>query len=241
MRSVVATALLLLPAVSSAQRVPIPNGRGPARPAPLPPQPPAVARELSYVRLPVSVESYPMVSRFETIGFSENGITSWTSFGMGTRADLRVTRLVSATLDMTSSVFGGPAQTQTVEIGTRLRPERNERRLYPFADVRMGYVHSYDGYFRPYDLADPYVGMSAGVGSRYSQGVGVVGGVGMEYALTRTLSLTASASTMRARMTTYRFTGAQPSSDRYRLTSYRYIAGLRFNPVRYLARQQGAR
>lgn len=233
-RAVVAMVLLLLPAVTDAQRIRLPRmGRGPARPAPLPPQIPTVARELAYRRLPLAVESYPLISHFESSGFAAGGAaSSWTSGGMGTRADYRVTRHLSATLDMTSSFLGGPALTQTVEAGTRLRPERSERRVYPFLDVRVGYVHAYDTYFRPIAFIDDSPSAPYGPGARYSQGVGAVGGVGLEYALTRTLSLTTAASVMRTRMTAYGYRGVRPANDRFSMTAYRYIAGLRYNPVR---------
>jgi len=235
-RSVVAIVLLLLPAVSDAQRVRLPRmGRGPARPTPLPPQPAVVSRALAYKRLPLSVESYPLISHFQAAGFVAPGVvTSWTSGGVGTRLDYRVARHVSATVDMTSSFFGGPARTQTLELGTRLRPERSERRLYPFIDVRAGYVSAYDSFMRPGDFADPFAPTLGGMGSRYSQGVGGVGGVGLEYALTRMISLTTAASAMRARMTTYNFRGVAPANASYLMTSYRYTLGIRFNPARLM-------
>src|SRR4051812_46933558 len=61
-RGLVAIALLLLPAGLSAQRngrLPRIFGRGPAQPAPLPPQAVPIARELSYRRSHMSFESYP--------------------------------------------------------------------------------------------------------------------------------------------------------------------------------------
>lgn len=235
-RSVVAIVLLLLPAVSDAQRVPLPRtGRGPARPAPLPPQPAVVSRALAYKRLPLSVESYPLISHFQAAGFVAQGVvTTWTSGGVGTRLDYRVARYVSATMDLTSSFFGGPARTQTLELGTRLRPERSEHRLYPFIDVRAGYMNAYDSFLRPGDFADPFGPTLGGLGSRNSHGVGGVGGVGLEYALTRMISVTTAASAMRARMTSYDFRGVRPGSNAYTMTSYRYTLGLRFNPVRLM-------
>lgn len=234
--AVVAIMLLLLPAESSAQRLRLPGaGRRPSPPE-LPPQAPTIARELSYRRLPMSVESYPMYSRVEASGFIGEGVnSSWTSFGAGTRADYRVTRHLSATMDLTSSFLGGPMVMETVEIGTRLRPERNDRRLYPFVDVRYGYAYAYHSYFQR--LGDP-LGASmprpAGYSSQYSYGFGGVGGAGVEYALTPTLSLTTAASVMRSRMTAHGFEGVRPTSDRYRMTGYRYMLGIRYNPVRFL-------
>ncbi|HYC53139.1 MAG TPA: hypothetical protein VEB19_18690 [Gemmatimonadaceae bacterium] len=237
MRITLAAFVLLLPLVPStgeAQRIPSRPRGGPARPTPTPELPPGIAREMNYRRLPVSVETYPMVSRVVTSGFEGGGVRGWTSFGMGTRADYRVMKYVSATLDMTSAMFGGPALTQTLELGTRFRPERNERRLYPFVDLRIAYVHAFDGMLRGLDFVDP-VTAPVGPGTSYSHGVATVAGGGLEYALTRTLSLTTSASQLHSRMHPYSLSGVQPD-DRvpYRLTSYRYTLGVRWNPVRFL-------
>ena len=236
-RSIVAAFILVLPflpATSDAQRIPTRTRRGPARPAPLPDLPPGVSREMSYRRLPVSVESYPLVARFVTDGFTNGGSRNWTSFGMGTRADYRVARYMSATFDMTSSIFGGPALAQTLELGTRFRPERNDRTVYPFLDFRIGYVHAFDGTLRSLDFIDP-VTSPAGPGSRYSHGFATVAGGGIEYALTTTLSLTTSATRLHSRMFPYGFSGVGSENNTpYRLTSYRYALGIRWNPVRFL-------
>jgi hypothetical protein len=154
---------------------------------------------------------------------------------MGTRADYRVTRQLSATLDLTSSFLGGPLVMETAEIGGRLRPERSERKLYPFVDLRVGYVYAYHSYFQPIgDVFESATPQPAAYGSRYSQGFGGVGGAGIEYALSRTLSLTTAASLMRNRMTAHGFRGNRPTNDKYAMTSYRYTIGIRYNPVRLI-------
>jgi hypothetical protein len=235
-RSLVPVLLLALPAfasVSDAQRIPPRTRGGPARPTPLPDLPPGVSREMAYKRLPMSIETYPMVARFETDAF-QGRATSWTSFGMGTRADYRVTRFMSATFDMTSSIFGGPALAQTMELGTRFRPERREHSVYPFLDLRVGYVHAFDGTLRSMDFIDP-ITSPAGPEARYSHGFATVAGGGLEVALTRTLSLTTGASRLHSRMRPYGYAGAQPDNRTpYSLTSYRYTVGVRWNPVRFL-------
>jgi hypothetical protein len=233
-RALLAILVLLLPAASSAQRLPMPGtGRARPRPADLPPQPPAVARALAYRRLPLSVESYPLLSRIETSGFTGDGMApSWTSFGMGTRADYRITRYLSATMDVTSSFVGGPVVMETAEIGTRLRPERNDRRVYPFLDARVGYSYAQHRFFQAFDpFASP---ASLAHGGRYSSGFGALGGAGMEVALTTRFSLTTAASVMHSRMTAYGFEGTRPTRDTYRMISYRYTLGIRYNPVRLI-------
>jgi hypothetical protein len=233
--AIVALALLLLPNDSSAQRMRLPGARRP-RPAELPPQAPGVAREMQYVRLPLSFESYPLVSRIEASGFMGDGVSSsWTSFGMGTRADYRVSRFLSATLDMTSSFNGGPMVMETAELGARMRPDRNERRLYPFVDARVGYAYAYHSYYRPIgDVIDGSNALPLGYGSRFSHGLGAVGGAGMEIAITTRFSMTTAASIMRNHMTAQGFQGNRPTRDRFWMTSYRYMLGVRYNPVRMI-------
>ncbi|MFN2564115.1 MAG: hypothetical protein ABR499_03800 [Gemmatimonadaceae bacterium] len=233
-RTVLALVALLLPTGLSAQRLPLPGTgrRGPARPAPLPPQPEPIARNLAYKRLRLSVESYPLISYVRSPEFT---ISDWTSFGTGTRADYRVARHVSVTLDLTSSFVGGPADVHTAELGTRLGSERSERTLYRFVDVRVGYVRSHGSSY--FDATWGEYGsptMPDGGGFHYSSGFGGVGGVGMEYALTRTLSLTTAASAMRNRMTTRTLVGADRGERSYTMTLYRYTLGIRYNPVRVI-------
>jgi hypothetical protein len=234
-RAAIALIVLLLPAEVSAQRLRVPGARRP-RPSELPPQAPGIAREMEYKRLRFSVESYPLVSRVQSSGFIGDGVaSSWTSAGAGTRLDYRLAPNLAATMDLTSSFIGGPLVMETAEIGTRLRPDRSERRFYPFVDVRFGYAYAYHTYFRPIgDLFGSVNTQPALYGSRYSQGFGTVAGAGAEYALTRRFSLTAGASAMRNRMTAYGYDGVQPSSTRYRMTVYRYTAGIRYNPVRLI-------
>lgn len=226
-RAVIVIAALLLPGGLSAQSIP-PLGtgkRGPARPAPLPRQPEPIARNLAYKRLRLSVEGYPLVSYVRSPALAADGPASgWTSLGMGTRADYRLSRHVSATLDLTSTFGGGPADVHTAEIGTRLSSERSGRTLYRFVDLRVGYVSSSRSEFGA--IGDGGIG--------YSDGFGALAGVGVEYALTRTLSLTTAASLMRNRMTTQDFLGAQPSESSYGMTLCRFTVGIRYNPVRVI-------
>jgi hypothetical protein len=232
--ALVVVGALLLPVELSAQRLPLPGTgrRGPARPAPLPPQAEPIARNLAYKRMRLAVESYPLISYVRSPLAADGPVSDWTTFGTGTRADYRVTRHVSVTADLTSSFAGGPANVNTLELGTRLGRERSDRTLYSFVDLRVGYVQaqrSFDGIgefaFPTSDGADIF---------RYSSGFGGLAGVGAEYALTRRFSLTTGASMMRNRMTTHDFVGTQPSSRSYAMTLYRVTLGLRYNPVRVI-------
>jgi len=233
--------LLLLPAGADAQRrgvwgrIPV-LGRGGDREPP--PQAPALARELYYRRLPYSIETYPMISRFDAPGYyGPAGGASWTSGGMGTRLDLRLARYLSGTLDVTTSLFGGPQFTQTIEVGTRVRSPRNDvRRLYPLLDLRGGYVIALHSSIYPVgtttDNTFPLVPYEQR-DSRYSQGIGGFAGGGLEVALTRTVSLTGIAGMMRTSMRTTDFRQTL-GATRYNLMTYRYILGVRWNPVRYV-------
>jgi hypothetical protein len=230
--------LSLLPAVSSAQRVPQPRigGRGPTRPAPLPPAPEPIARQLAYTRMNVSIESYPMISYVQAPSFIGDGVHSaWTTLGAGSRAEYRLTPHVSATLDLTSSLLGGPAIVQTAELGTRLHPDRGEGRWHPFADVRGGFTSTYDRGLGS-SVDDPFGNPSprGANGPRYSRGFGAVAGVGTVYDLTRTFSLTTGVSVMRAHLSSHDFQDVQPGPKSFGMTAYRYTIGIRYNPVRVL-------
>lgn len=226
-------AVLVVPMfAASAQRLPMPRSRGPARPAELPPQPASLAREFAYKRLPYSAETYPLLSYNDASApVTAGGMSSWVSWGMGQRIDYRVGPAVSATIDFTSSLWGAPVRTETVEMGMRLRPDRNANRLYPFLDVRVGYMQAFQSQFRPFDVDDPFGGGAPGQGSRWSRGFGAVGGGGVEYTLSRMFSVTTSAALMRSRLASRSFL-TQGEETRYWLTTYRYTVGLRFNPVR---------
>lgn len=227
--------LIAIPTVTaSAQRLPTPGSRRPARPAELPPQPGSIAREFAYAykRMPYSAESYPLLSyNNASAPVTTGGLSSWVSWGLGQRIDYRVAPKVSATLDFTSSFMGAPIRTESAELGLRLRPDRNEDRFYPFVDLRFGYLQAFQSQFRPFDVEDPFGGGAPGQGSRWSRGFGAVAGGGMEYGLSRMFSLTTGAMLMRSRLTSRTFL-AGGEDTRYWLTTYRYTLGLRFNPVR---------
>ena len=236
-RAFVLIALLTLPSEMTAQRIRLPRGgRGATpQPAPLPPDAGPVTRALAYRRSRWSVEGYSLISSLQVPG-AAGGATRYTTPGAGTRADYRYTEHFSATVDMTASLPFSSTTAQTAEVGTRYSPLAWDRELRPFFDVRAAYMRMYDMYAMPSTAA-----IVAGTsnqqfveGGRYSRGLGTVGGAGFEYSLTRSLALTTELSAMRSRMTTYRFTGPAtiPSGNAYWMTSYRYILGLKFNPVR---------
>ena len=235
-RTAIVAIALLLPSLASAQRrVPGVDGRRPRPSIPEGRQPEPIARSQAYVRSRYSVEAYPLLSRVEASGVADGSPSShWTSFGAGTRLEWRQTDYVSWTLDLTASYLGGPAFSETVELGTRLRPRNWNDRVRPFADLRVGFEHVSQ------TLTNQDLGLGPGSirseGMRYGRGLGVAAGAGAEYFLTNTLAMTTAVSVMRSSMTGYRFTGVSvPTTESsYRLTSYRLAVGLKYNWVRYL-------
>ena len=229
---------VLLPAGVSAQHIPIPVvGRDPAEPQPLPRVPEPIARELAYKQSRVAVESYPLMSVFQSPGFSSDGRTAtWATLGAGTRGEYHFTPTLSATLDLTSSLLGGPAIVQTAELGARMRAAPSERRLYPYADVRAGYVAAYPGNLGSFvsETFGSAASRPAG-GAYYSRGFSAVVGAGAEYALTRRFYLTTGASLMRSRMTAHDVTRPQTLDPTFALNAFRYMIGVRYNPVRIIS------
>jgi hypothetical protein len=237
-RNAVLIGVLFLPAAASAQRMPQPRigGRVPAQPVPLSPQPAPIARATTYRRLNLSVETYPLVSYIQAPGMAGvGGASAWTTLGAGTRAEYRLTPLMSATMDVTTSFIGSPMHVQTAELGARFRPDRSERRLYPFIDVRAGFITAYNAGLgaiteSPFGVPTPQLTY----GTLYSHGFGGVVGAGAEYTLTGTFSLSTGLSVMRSEMSSQDFTGNTTVGPSFALTSYRYMVGLKYNPVRTL-------
>jgi hypothetical protein len=240
------TTLLALPSESSAQRRPIPRGRGTpgAQPAPLPPEMPAVSRALAYRRSRWSVEGYPFVSQIQVPATTGDAAT-YTTLGSGSRGDYRFTDHFSMTFDVTSSLPLTTTMTGSVEVGTRFRPLPWSERVRPFADLRAGYAYLSDVYATPSEAfgftpGSPTAFTEAG---RRSRGFGGIAGAGVEYSLTPSIAVTTELTAMRSRMTAYRLSGftTMPSESRYWMTTVRYQIGLKFNPVTILNLAQNPR
>lgn len=227
-RTLVATLLVLAPTALSAQLIPVRIGRrGPAQPQPLPPQPTPVALQLAYTRSHLSFESYPMVSFTTAPGLAPRPAGSWASIGVGTHADYRIARFMSATMDLTSSLYGGPALTQTAEVGARFNRARGGGRWYPYFDLRAGYIATYLNSAAAY--GDVYSVPT--YNDRYSHGFGAIAGAGFEYALTNAMSLMTGASLLRGGLTQHSLESSSAVDQHFTITSLRYTLGLRFNPV----------
>lgn len=234
-RHIAALVLLLLPSVAQAQRrFPWWFGRGRDEGREMPPVPGQISRDLSYHRLRYSVESYPFITTIQAPGFAAPGIRSqWTSLGVGEHLSWRLSQWSSVAADVTSAQIGGLAATESIELGTRIGPERWNHRVHPFIDARIGYMRAFEGYFGSPSI----VVTSAGAQEmRYGQGFGGVVGFGVERSLTNTLSLTTAFAYARNRLDSRSFNPGTTDNERYTMNAQRYIIALRWNPVRYLGR-----
>ena len=239
-RALIIIGILALPSGANGQGVRLPR-RGqptPTQPAAPPPEVPVVARALAYKRSRWSTEGYSLISTIQLPAAVGGGLTSYTTYGVGTHADFRYSERFSATADLTVSPLGGTAITETGEVGARFSPLPWERGIRPFVDVRGVYMHMYDTFASS-------VGSLAAVGvsgqqlaqeGRYSRGLGGAAGAGVEFPVTSTLALTSEISGLRNRMTTYRLTGPAniPSGTSYWMTSLRVMLGFKYSPVRML-------
>ncbi|HEY2066887.1 MAG TPA: hypothetical protein VGG84_13105 [Gemmatimonadaceae bacterium] len=238
-RFVIAIASLLLPAVLSAQRIPLPRilKPYPTDPDPLPRKPEPIARALAYQRLRISIESYPLVSYVQTSGFANRASSSWMTLGAGAHAEYRLTDLAAASMDLTSSLAGGPVFLRTAELGTRIHAQRSERQLDPFVDLRVGYLTSSTGELGAL-VSSPYgvPAVNTPYTSQYSHGWGGIVGGGLEYGLTRTFSVTTALLATRYSMTAHDLSSTSTADPSFALTSLRFTLGFTYNPVRTIYR-----
>ena len=239
-RALLLTALMIAPAALSAQ-VRLPRGTrggGPPTAAPLPPEVPVVAKALAYKRSRWSGEAYTLINTFQVPDGA--GMTTYTSFGSGTRADYRYSDHFSATVDMTASVLGSPAISESAELGTRFRPGSLDQRLRTYVDARAQFVHLYDTPYLPSSTGAIVGGFDqsaqVATGQRYSRGFGGVAGAGFEFSFTNSFALTSELLATRDRMSMYRFTNPTniPLASHYWMTSFRYTIGFKYNATRAL-------
>ncbi|MEP6493831.1 MAG: hypothetical protein ABJF01_14215 [bacterium] len=244
-RTLAVVALLVLPAEVTAQTV-RPPARGregtPLQPAPLSKELPAVSRGLAYKRSRWSAEGYSFISSFQ-VPTADGGVSSYTAPGVGTRASYRYSDAFSATVDLTSSFPAATAAVATAEVGTRYSPMTSEQPFRPYVDIRAAYLRTSDVIAAQSEGA--IVGgtsQEVSESGRSSRGYGAVAGAGLEFSLTRSISLTTELTGMRNRMTVYRLTGPAsiPGGNAYWMTSFRYALGFKFNPGRALQLAQNA-
>jgi hypothetical protein len=236
-RSVLLIASLSLPAIVSAQvaRPPRVGPRTPTGAAPLPPEAPAVARALAHHRSRWSSEGYTLVTNVQAPA-AIGGTLNYSTLGTGTHADYRYTDHFAVTMDLATSIWGGPGNNQTLEFGSRYRPNPWSEKVRSFFDLRGAYMHMYDNFLVPTGTAATVGGVNqeAVSGSRTSRGFGSIAGAGLEFSLTPTWAVTSELSAMRNRMTASTVNGLAnvPSSNTYWMSSYRFTLGLKYNGVR---------
>lgn len=214
---------LLVTSVADAQLRP----RGRTRPGvPTPPQPEPdnpIARELSYQRKRLAVESFPQAMAVSAPGFL-TARDGWTSIGGGARADYRVTDQWSAVGETTTAWAGSPVGTFTLELGARYRPPMTRERILPFVDVRLGWASLWQRLPMPNANGDLRSGATA-------RGPGAVAGVGMEYLLSPSWSAVAGAALSHSAMRAHA-DGFDGASHQFGMTTARLVAGLRYNRIR---------
>ncbi|HEX3866093.1 MAG TPA: hypothetical protein VHV78_05040 [Gemmatimonadaceae bacterium] len=215
------------------------------QPTPLPPAAPVVNQALAYNRSRWSGETYSMINAAVVPSMTGAGTLRYTTAGAGTHAEYRVTDHVATTLDLASTLPIGTSNSQTFELGTRYSPLDWSHRVRPFVDARADYTRMTDTFTGQAGTVGllPLGGSNDDViaGSRYSRGVGAVGGMGAEYSLTSRFALTTELAAVRNRMSTYQIAGlGSGQTPAFWMTSYRFLLGLKFNPASTLHMAQKA-
>jgi hypothetical protein len=229
MRSVNALALLAIVAVSAGAQIMMPRRPEPLMPQPLPKQPLIIQQQMEYQRLRYSFETYSMVNVVS--GFAAGAYPAWASVGMGSRSEYRLTPKLAATMDATSSLFGGPARLATLELGTRYRPEVTSGRFSTFVDARAAYIYTYYSNFGGYSE----FATQDNIANRFTTGVGALGGAGFEYGVSRAWTFTSALALTVSSMQQQRDNG-DPRPPHFMMSTLRYSAGVRWNPVRMVSR-----
>lgn len=221
----VATSLLVLPAVVPAQILRVPRRGVQPEPAPLPPAAGPVARDLALKRSRWSGSAYALFSAIDAPN-GAGGMSRYALFGNGTHGDYRVTDHWNTTFDITASYIGGSSQ--TAELGTRYSPLDWNSKARPFFDARAGYMRLSDSY------VPSYTERLTADGARFSSGFGGILGTGVEYSISSNFSLMTEILAVRNRMsvTNLSATSEMPFGSRYTMTSYRLAVGLTYNPLR---------
>ena len=233
--ALVAVALVLVPAITSAQRPRIRMGGQPPRVAGVLPEGPAarpVSEARRYQRLNVSMEAYPFVSRVTVPTHAGMAGEAFTTGGTGTRFEYRFHRMAASTLDLTSSIIGGPLYSQTAELGFRFGPSRASADIVPFVDVRGGYLYSLPKQqLQPFNRDLPITFATV---TQYSKGPAMIGGGGIEFAATHRFSVTTAATYSRTFVTARPLMWWRTEPYKYTMSQMRYSIALRYNGVRAL-------
>lgn len=233
-RACVAIALVLIPSLAYAQPRPgIRLGGQPPRVAgamPEGPQARPVSQALRYHRLNVSMEAYPFVSRVSVPSHAGLPGEAFTTGGSGTRFEYRFHPLAASTLDLTTSIIGGPVYSQTAELGFRLGPSRASGDVIPFVDARGGYLYSAPK--QQLETLGTATPITFATVMQYARGPAAIAGAGIEFAATRRFSVTTAAAYSRTFVTARPLMWWSAEPYRYTMSQMRYSIALRYNGVR---------
>jgi hypothetical protein len=236
---------VILPEGSQAQfprrRPVIGPGAPPTRPAPLPPQPAAIRRDLRYRFSKFSSETYSMFEATQVDRYpADSGAAAYGMQGEGVRLDYRYRPTFSFTGDIASTFFGGPFSMQRVQLGGRYHPDRLEYHVRPFVDLRGSWAHTIDAYAQPVGnsiLVGPYSGQYLS-GWTTSNGFGAFVGGGMDYGIMRNVAITTELGFARHRLGNVSVSGTRlGSSWDYNATTASFIIGLKYTGGRYVVIQ----
>jgi len=242
-RALVAVSLLAVAAVASqlsAQRLPTPRiGRGTVPTTDeLPPTSPEIGRNLAYKRANWTAEGYALFAT-TAVPDGAGGASTFTTFGTGTHAAYRLTRMIDGTVDLTASTSGSPVLVGTAEVGARLAPLPYDEQVQPFFDLRGSYGYMQNNFFAP----GPGGSGSPMQQIRYNRGLGGVAGAGFAFSVTPSLGVTTELSAMRSHMTTFRVSepGTVPAGSTYWMNTYRFAIGLTYTRMTPLHMNQNPR
>lgn len=245
-RPIALLVLFVLPAVLGAQtrgRRP-PTVSRPPGPTPLPPQAPVIANQIRYRASRFSMETYPLYSFLQTDRSAvDSGPSSWSTLGAGTRIEWRFRPTLFATADLTTSFLSGQFAQNTIDIGGRYRPVREDYLLRPYFDVRTSWSYTYASYGQNY-YAPPTPGGgplgSYDSGRSSSRGLGALVGTGFDVPVTNSIAVTTGVSLSRYAMSAVRLAG-EPLGARYNyhMTAARFTIGLKYNPIRMITGPAG--
>jgi len=233
---------LVLPSIGQAQiigrRLPPIGTPPPTRPAPLPPQPSKIRRDLAYRFSKFSYETYSLFEVTQTDRYvSDSAATAYGMWGEGARLNYRYKPTFTVTMDVASAFIGGPFMLSRFQLGGRFHPERLEYHVRPFVDVRASWAHTYDSYAEPIDNTFTTAPSSFryAAGRTQSNGPGAFAGLGMDYSLARNFALSTEFGFAYHRMGDVSSGGSYLGSRwDYNATSATLMIGVKYTGGRYV-------
>jgi hypothetical protein len=233
----------VLPAIGQAQivrrRLPPIGSPPPTRPAPLPPQPSKIRRDLVYRFSRFSYETYSFLDVTQTDRYvSDSGPATYPMWGEGLRINYRYKPTFTVTTDLATAFVGGPFMMSRFQMGGRFHPERLEYHVRPFVDVRGSWAHTFDTYAEPIDNTFTTAPSSFlyATGAAQSDGFGGFTGIGMDYSLSRNFALSSELGVSYHRMGDVSVGGSHLGSRwDYNATTTSLMIGVKYTGGRYIS------